>query len=159
MDGGVHECARQNLRSFAFFPAERSMDIINEVSAELVHHGEKGTPVLKFVFKDLVPEVNRTRRANVEPKRCGPNLFLRTNLDSDLHNVVHEVAQFGGMLQRGVVRVVSSPLERQPWGSLWSSWAMERAVSRNCLGGSCGSLSGEEGDGKVGGFRCCWCRF
>ena len=67
----------------------------SERSAELIHHGEKGAPVLKFVFKDLVPKVNRTGRANVKPKRCGPNLFLRTDLNSDLHDVVHEVAQLG----------------------------------------------------------------
>ena len=95
MDGGVHKCARQNLRSFAFFPAERAVDIINEVFTEILHHGKEGAPILKFVFKDLVPKVNRTGRANVRPKRCGPNLFLRTDLDSDLHDVVHEVAQLG----------------------------------------------------------------
>ena len=94
MDGGVHECARHILRSFTFFPAARSMGVINEGAAELIHHGEKA-PVLKFVFKDLVPKVNRTGRANVKPKRCGPNLFLRTDLNSDLHDVVHEVAQLG----------------------------------------------------------------
>ena len=70
------------------------MGVINEGAAELIHHGEKA-PVLKFAFKDLVPKVNRTGRANVKPKRCGPNLFLRTDLNSDLHDVVHEVAQLG----------------------------------------------------------------
>ena len=78
MEGGVHECARQVLRSFTLFPAAGSKGVINERSAELIHHGEKGAPVLKFVLKNLVPKVNRTGRANVKPKRCGPNLFLRT---------------------------------------------------------------------------------
>ena len=50
---------------------------------------------MKFVVKNFIPKVNRARRANVKPERCGPNLLLRTNLDSDLHDVVHEVAQFG----------------------------------------------------------------
>ena len=95
MESGVHKCARQILRSFTLFPAARSMSVINEKSAELLHHGDEGAPVLKFVVKNLVPKVNRARRANVEPKRCGPNLLLRTNLNSDLHDVVHEVAQLG----------------------------------------------------------------
>ena len=95
MEGGVHECARQTLRSFTLFPAARSMSIINEKPAVFLHHGEEGVPVLKFVVKNFISKVNRARRANVKPKRCGPNLLLRTNLDSDLHDVVHEVAQFG----------------------------------------------------------------
>ena len=93
LDGGVHKCAGQNLRSFAFFPAERAIGALNEVVAELVNHGKEGAPVLKFVFKDLVPKVDRTGRANVKPNRCGPNLLLRTQLNSDLHDVVHEVDQ------------------------------------------------------------------
>ena len=50
---------------------------------------------MKFVVKNLIPKVNRARRANVKPERYDPNLLLRTNLDSNLHDVVHEVAQFG----------------------------------------------------------------
>ena len=41
MESGVHECARQNLRSFTLFPAARSMSIINEELAVLLHHGEE----------------------------------------------------------------------------------------------------------------------
>ena len=62
MEGGVHECARQVLRSFALFPAAESKGVINESSAELIHHGEKGAPILKFVLKNLVPKVNKQDR-------------------------------------------------------------------------------------------------
>ena len=41
MESGVHECARQNLRSFALLPAARSMSVINEELAVLLHHGEE----------------------------------------------------------------------------------------------------------------------
>ena len=42
---------------------------------------------MKFVVEDLVPKVNRARRANVKPKRYGPNELLRTNLNSNLHHL------------------------------------------------------------------------
>ena len=41
MESGVHECARQILRSFALLPAARSMIIINDGLAVLLHHGEE----------------------------------------------------------------------------------------------------------------------
>ena len=59
MESGVHECARQTLRSFTLFPAARSMSVINEKPAELLRHGKKGVPVLKFVVKNFIPKVNR----------------------------------------------------------------------------------------------------
>ena len=54
---------------------------------------EKVTPVVKEVFIYRVPKVSRTGWANVKPKRCSPNLFLRTQVNSDLHDIVHEVHQ------------------------------------------------------------------
>ena len=95
MKSGVQQWSRQSLRSFAFFPAARSMRIIDEKSAKLLHHGEKRKPIMKFVIPDLIPEVARARRANLEPKRCGPNLLLRTDVNCDLHDVGHEIAQLG----------------------------------------------------------------
>ena len=87
------------------------MSVINEGSAELVHHGKEGAPVLKFVFKNLVPDVGRTGQANAKPKRCSPNEFLRSDLKGDFHDVVHKVAQFGGVFQRGEVGAASRPFD------------------------------------------------
>ena len=93
MDGGVHKRTGQNLGSFAFFPAEWAIGVLNEVLAVLVDHGQEGVPVVKLVFIDLVPKVSRAGWANAKPKRCGPNVLLRTQIDSDLHDIVHEVDQ------------------------------------------------------------------
>ena len=76
---------------------------------------------MKFVVKNFIPKVNRARRANVKPERCGPNLLLRTNLDSDLHDVVHD-------FQGGEVGWMPRPLERQTWRGHWSSWAMRSGI-------------------------------
>ena len=57
MESGVHKCARQLLRSLTFFPAAGSMEVIDEEPAEILHQGEEGVPIVKFMFKDLVPEV------------------------------------------------------------------------------------------------------
>ena len=90
MDGGVHKSAEQYLRSFAFFPAIWPVGILNQVLAVRV---DKRTPVVKEVVIYQVPKVSRTGWANVKPKRCSPNLFLRTQINSDLHDIVHEVHQ------------------------------------------------------------------
>ena len=55
MDGGVHKRTGQNLGSFAFFPAEWAIGVLNEVLAVLVDHGPEGVPVVKLVFIDLMP--------------------------------------------------------------------------------------------------------
>ena len=55
MDGGVHKCTGQNLGSFAFFPAEWAIGVLNVVLAVLVDHGQEGVPVVKLVFIDLTP--------------------------------------------------------------------------------------------------------
>ena len=51
MDGGVHKCTGQNLGSFAFFPAEWAIGVLNVVLAVLVDHGQEGVPVVKLVFR------------------------------------------------------------------------------------------------------------
>ena len=35
----------------------------------------------------------RGKTGRMKPKRCGPNVLLRTQIDSDLHDIVHEVDQ------------------------------------------------------------------
>ena len=111
MDGGVHECARQWFRSFTFFPAARSVKVVNKGSAKLVHQGEKSAPILKFVVKNLIPNVGGAGQANAKPKGCSPNVLLRSGLNGDFHDVVHEVAQFAGVFQRGEIGAVSRPFD------------------------------------------------
>ena len=61
--------------------------------AILVDEWEKFKPVVKEVVVDLTPKVARSGRANVKPKRCSPDLFLRTQIDGNLSDIAHEVHQ------------------------------------------------------------------
>ena len=87
------------------------MNVINEGSAELVHHGEESAPVLKFVVEDLIPNVGGAGQANAKPKGCSPNELLRSDLNGNFHDVVHEVAQFAGVFQRGEIGAVARPFD------------------------------------------------
>ena len=42
-----------------------SKGVINKGPAELIHHGEKGAPILKFVIKNLVPKVSGTGKGEM----------------------------------------------------------------------------------------------
>ena len=50
---------------------------------------------MKFVFIDLVPNIRRAGKANVKPIRCGPNLFLWSDLNGNLNDIVDKVVQLG----------------------------------------------------------------
>ena len=87
------------------------MKVVNKGSAKLVHQGEKSAPILKFVVKNLIPNVGGAGQANAKPKGCSPNALLRSDLNGDFHDVVHEVAQFAGLFQRGEIGTVSRPFD------------------------------------------------
>ena len=87
LDGGVHKRTGQYFRRFAFFPAARTVRIVDEMLAVPVNKCEKFTPVMKEVFVNLQPKVSRSGWTNVKPKRCGPNMFLRTRVEADLDNM------------------------------------------------------------------------
>ena len=83
------------------------MKVVNKGSAKLVHQGEKSAPILKFVVKNLIPNVGGAGQANAKPKGCSPNVLLRSDLNGDFH----EVAQFAGLFQRGEIGAVSRPFD------------------------------------------------
>ena len=87
------------------------MKVVNKGSAKLVHQGEKSAPILKFVVKNLIPNVGGAGQANAKPKGCGPNVLLRGNLNGDFHDVVHEVAHFAGLFQGGEIGAASRPFD------------------------------------------------
>ena len=57
----------------------------------LVDELEEIKPIMEAMFVDVHPQVVRSGRANVEPKRCGPNMLLRTRVEANLDNVAHQV--------------------------------------------------------------------
>ena len=67
--------------------------MIDELVTVLVDSLEKFKPIVKAVFMNVHPQVVRSRRANVEPKRCGPNVLLWTGTEADLGDVSHQIDQ------------------------------------------------------------------
>ena len=65
--------------------------MIGKITTIFVDELEKIKPIAKAVFVDVHPQVVRSGRANVEPKRCGPNMLLRTRVEANLDNVAHQV--------------------------------------------------------------------
>ena len=64
--------------------------MIGEVTAIFVDELEEIKPITKAMFVDVHPQFVR----NVEPKRCGPNVLLKTGIYTNLDNVAHQVDQF-----------------------------------------------------------------
>ena len=72
--------------------------MIGKITTIFVDELEKITPIAKAVFVDVHPQVVRSGRANVEPKRCGPNVLLWTGVEANLEAIggsISEESQVG----------------------------------------------------------------